>query len=155
MRRSFTTLLKIWAQASDSTVRKGTKHVRAGRKGNLSHYIDQCKTDLSSPGKHLHELRKKTLLWENIRNRQPSFESIQPLFEKNPKIEQPVERKMKDPPILSNPQTALDIHDTEMKTPPRNPTDIDHSPCDSPAELSVIGKLLKQDRIAADEAAAP
>ena len=73
LRRTFTTLLKIWAQAPDSTVRKGTKHKHAAGKGNMAHYVDQCKTDLSSPGKHLHELRKRTLLLERLRHVQPKY----------------------------------------------------------------------------------
>ena len=38
----------------------------------MSHYIDQCKTDLSSPGRHLHELRKRTLLLEQLRTVKPA-----------------------------------------------------------------------------------
>ena len=151
LRRTFTTLLKIWAQAPDSTVRKGTKHKHAGGKGNMAHYVDQCKTDLSSPGKHLHELRKRTLLLERLRHVQPKYlvdEKGENCAETNP-----VQKCMSISPKRDpDNEPGRGISFDHLMTPPKNPSLISHNPQDSPAELRELNRLIDTSGVSTDTA---
>ena len=102
----------------------------------MTHYIDQCKTDLSSSEKHLHELRKRALLLERLRYVKPKYESdeksektdeTEPVHQVRPFSLKQEEKKSENQLVL----TSLSDH---LCTPPKNPSFISHNPRDSPAD---------------------
>ena len=160
LRRTGVTLMKVFSGASDVTISKATKHKLKNR-GNLPHYIDSFRSDLSSPSRHLHKLRKRTALLQSLKAADDKVQGIAPDF--LPESNVPVALQLAGnsqpniDPGSALPPAVQQLRPSQPRTPERSvppmPGRVEHNADDSPSELRKLGNFLEKHGLSCEDAA--